>query len=107
MKRNAFLLVFILYSFPLIAASTPQEELQREVQRLQQQTRTLQIQLQRVQKQLVQQRATKKIAGPAIKKKEAGKAPKQTKAHDSDYHKSTLSVQLPDNDPESDRKSVV
>ncbi len=101
MKRNAFLLVFILYSFPLIAASTPQEELQREVQRLQQQTRTLQIQLQRVQKQLVQQRATKKIAGPAIKKKEAGKAPKQTKAHDSDYHKSTLSVQLPDNDPES------
>ena len=106
MKYQVFFLFITLCSLPAIAAVDSHEELQREVKRLQQQSIELQTQLNRVQKQLVKQSETKQTVQTTAKKASQVPHPllmksKPTKEDSRSYHNSVVTVQRPDNDPES------
>lgn len=103
MKHTALFLAISVGAFPLCAATANQDEMQREVRRLQQQTNELQAQLHRLQKQVVKKDITAKKAKAT---KSATKKPspptKQIKGRAIDFHKSAITVHRPDVvDPES------
>ena len=94
MKHKAILLIISLLSTPLIAATSSDEALKQDVQRLQKQAQELQTRLDRLQKQLASSHSKPEhtTAKPADKK---------SKSTGDGFHASTVTVHSPDIDPES------
>ncbi len=91
-----------VFSTSLIAAPDSQKELQMEVKRLQAQTIQLQNKLNHIQKSLVKEAHVKDLKSAKKGKKGAAKQkPVKPTEASTNYHKSTVVVHQPDNDPES------
>jgi hypothetical protein len=99
MKYIVSLLVMTFSAASLFAATDPSADLQRDLQRLQEQTFVLQQQLDRLQKQLVQQRTPQPKEKPSPKVS-APVDHKSVKTPTRAYHDSPITVHLPNDDPE-------
>lgn len=109
MKHTALILALATLSSPLFAADN--DELQREIKRLQEQTRAMQTQLEHLQKQVISQRQTEKPVAPsrksASKKKQVRQTPKVAKIpgqiakpSGQQFHDSSLYIHKPDSQPD-------
>ena len=101
MKHNDLMIGAFLCSFPFIAASDNNVELQHEIHRLQQQTLKLQTQLNHLEKQLVK-KPIAVVSHPSMKKPAKRVSSKTlNKTTSGVFHSSAITVHRLDKDPES------
>lgn len=103
MKFNKIILALVCLSSPLYAEND--QQLQREIQLLQKQTRDLQAQLDKLQKRLVSHSTVKRRKkSPVVSKKpdsQVAPVAKKNRKNIHRYHSSNVTVHTPDAHPES------